>query len=28
MVHDSIEVLLRQPPELAANEIQAWSARQ
>src|SRR5207247_9302613 len=28
MVHDSIEVLLRLPPELAANEIQAWSAEQ
>ena len=28
MVHDSVEVLLRQPPELAVNEIQAWAAEQ
>lgn len=28
MVHDSVEVLLRHPPELAVNEIQAWAAEQ
>ena len=28
MVHDSVDVLLRHPPELVANEIQGWAAEQ